>query len=446
METELQNFTAEYTGASQPALRPAQAAGALPATLTLCECSAANLRAYLDANELSTYRIFEASNSFDLNDITRLLPALGETEAVWELPPAQLRGGQVVSNLTFNETNAWEHPSGFLRLFRHEAVIARWFWFSAAHGDGYLWLVAAPSAAAFATLRRAVLQARREANRKTWQVIGEYNAETRPPRVRPDDAQAALVQPPALLERVRREILGFFEPDVAKMYRDIGVPYRRGVLLYGPPGNGKTSLIRWIGASLPAVSALSLRAWQGFDSDDLLNVINQWTAQAPALLVLEDLDWLLQQVNVSTFLNQLDGLSTESAAGGLLLIATTNHPQKLDAAVNNRPGRFDAMIELPPPDASLRERFLRGKLPALADVSIAKAVAISDGLSFAHLQEVLRLSGLRALHAGRTERTAEDVLMAVNDIKDAHEAATRGFPAGKPEVPFGLAALHKAGR
>jgi len=442
MNTELEIFTPDRRSRAAPSLNPAQVAGALPASLTLTECAAAQLRAYLEANELPTYRLFEATN-FDLNDITRLLPALGESEAAWELPPAHVRGGQAVANLTYNETSAWEHPSGFLRLFRHEAVLARWFWVSAHSGDGVLWLVAAPSPAAFASLRRAVLAARRESNRKTWQVIGEYGGETRPPRELDPNSHAALVQPDALLDRIRREVLGFFEPEVAQLYRNLGVPYRRGVLLYGPPGNGKTSLIKWIGASLPHVSALSLRAWQGFDSDDLQNVINQWTAQAPAILVLEDLDWLLQQVNVSTFLNTLDGLMTPATNGGLLLIATTNHPEKLDAAVNNRPGRFDAMIELAPPDDALRERFLREKLPELTGGDLTKAVSLSDGLSFAHLQEVLRLSGLRAIYQGRSQRTAEDVLTSLNDVKDAHESALRGFPADKPEIPFGLGFLHK---
>ena len=75
-------------------------------------------------------------------------------------------------------------------------------------------------------------------------------------------------------------------------------------------------------------------------------------AATPAVLVIEDLDWLLEHTNVSTFLNLIDGVESDGgrAAGGLLLIATTNHPDKLDPAVNNRPGRFDVVVEIPPPD------------------------------------------------------------------------------------------------
>ena len=58
------------------------------------------------------------------------------------------------------------------------------------------------------------------------------------------------------------------------------------------------------------------------------------------------------------------------------------------------------MIELPPPGSDLRERFFRNKLPKVGEL-LCKAVSESDGLSFAHLQETLRLSGLRAIYAGR---------------------------------------------
>jgi SpoVK/Ycf46/Vps4 family AAA+-type ATPase len=67
-------------------------------------------------------------------------------------------------------------------------------------------------------------------------------------------------------------------------------------------------------------------------------VIRRWTRQAPAILIIEDLNWLLEQVNVSTFLNLLDGIDSR-AGNGLLIIATTNHPNELDPAINNRPGR-----------------------------------------------------------------------------------------------------------
>ena len=439
MQTKFQIFSPDRRGKLAASPKPASVSAALPSSLTFSEAAAGQLRTYLDANGLKGYRIFYCAN-FDLADINDLLPALGEADCAWEPVSPQTHGGHTVSFITYDESHAWEFPTGFLRLFRHEAVIGRWYWHGTqGYNDGSLWLVATPSAKSFASLRRAVLNARRESNRRNWQIHGDG---ARPSREMPA-GQESLVLNEALRERVRSELLGFFEPEVAAMYRAMAVPYRRGVLLYGPPGNGKTSLIRWIGASLPQVAAISLRAWPGFDSDDLISVLKQWIAQAPALLVLEDLDWLLEQVNVSTFLNQLDGLATPSNSEGLLLLATTNHPEKLDPAVNNRPGRFDTSIELLPPEAALRERFLKSRLPELSDALAAELVAGSDGLSFAHLQELLRLSGLRAIHGGRSARSAEDLTSSLADVKASHDMATKGFSAMKLDMPFGLSHLHK---
>jgi ATP-dependent 26S proteasome regulatory subunit len=66
----------------------------------------------------------------------------------------------------------------------------------------------------------------------------------------------------------------------------------------------------------------------------------------------------------------------------------------------------------------------------------------TDGLSFAHLQEILRASGLAAIHAGRSRRTGDDLLHAAADAKAANDQANRGFPI-KPDAPFGLARRSK---
>ena len=105
--------------------------------------------------------------------------------------------------------------------------------------------------------------------------------------------------------------------------------------------------------------------------------------------------------------------------------------------MNNRPGRFDVTIELPNPDEALRRAFLDKNLADVPDDVRAKAARKSDGLSFAHLREVLRLSGLLAIEADRADRDADDVVRAVELVRAGHEHAARGFPK-PPELPFGL--------
>jgi SpoVK/Ycf46/Vps4 family AAA+-type ATPase len=184
-----------------------------------------------------------------------------------------------------------------------------------------------------------------------------------------------------------------------------------------------------------------LRPADGFDKGDLAAVFERWVEHAPAMLIIEDLDHALKSMDLAQFLNLVDGIDA-SATGGLLLIATTNHPDDLDPAINARPGRFDVVMEIAPPDAVLRSRFFRQQLPGLDEETLKMAKRESVGLSFSHLHEVVRLSGLMALSEGRGERTARHVREALEVVREAYGAARRGFPM-TAEEPFGLARFRK---
>ena len=113
---------------------------------------------------------------------------------------------------------------------------------------------------------------------------------------------------------------------------------------------------------------------------------------APAILVIEDLTAVIERVNLSTFLNLLDGVDRKTD-GGLMLIASTNHPDKLDAAVSNRPGRFDVAMELPSPDDAQRRVYFGTRLLEVDAATVDAAVEQTREMSFAHLEEIVHLSG-----------------------------------------------------
>ena len=431
---------ADDVSLSPPAAAPARVMGAIPGAVVMTQRCAAALRGYLAENGLHHYRLFSSGDG-DVIDAEQFLESLGEAGAAWQPLPPLVAGGRDLAAMTHDPadgTKVWE--PGVLRLRMHEVVIARWYWVDVNDYSSLrsLRLIAARSADDVQRLRDAVAAQRRAGAQAVWQIVRGYSYEDLPRTPRPSAVD--LLLPDLLRRTVEADIVSFFTAKVEALYRELGVPYRRGVLLHGPPGNGKTSLIRLIGARLPRVPVMILRPDDDFDTGALEEVIRRWTDQAPAILVIEDLNWLMEKVNVSTFLNLLDGIESPPA-GGLLLVATTNHPELLDGALNNRPGRFDVVIEVLPPDKALRRAFLRRHLAGdVTDATIDVLVDRSGGLSFAHLQEILRLSGLHAIHAGRARRDADDLLRAADAVRQMNAEAHRGFPV-KPEMPFGLLAL-----
>ncbi len=112
---------------------------------------------------------------------------------------------------------------------------------------------------------------------------------------------------------------------------------------------------------------------------------------APCVLVLEDLDSLVTQHNRSFFLNEMDGFA---ANGGILTLATTNHPERLDPAIVHRPSRFDRTYHFDLPAVAEREAYIarwnRSAPPAmrLSAATVSRTAEQTEGFSFAYLKEL----------------------------------------------------------
>ncbi len=177
-------------------------------------------------------------------------------------------------------------------------------------------------------------------------------------------------------------------------YSSLGLSWRRGALFIGPPGNGKTHCIRALVKELaiPSLYVQSL-SHQYYESEQLLQMVFDRARELrPCVLVLEDLDALVNQDNQSFFLNQLDGFEKNV---GLVVLATTNHPEKIDAAIINRPSRFDRKYHFGLPSCRQRSEFLkswRGKLSNQVDWSeytVEDLANNTEGFSFAYLKELV---------------------------------------------------------
>jgi transitional endoplasmic reticulum ATPase len=188
------------------------------------------------------------------------------------------------------------------------------------------------------------------------------------------------------------------------LYKSFGKASGGGLLLYGPPGCGKTYLARATAGEVQA-SFLSvgiaeiLDMWLGNSEKNLHQLFELARAQAPCVLFFDEVDALAANRHdlrqsagrtvINQFLEELDGVSASNE--GVLIMAATNAPWHLDPAFR-RPGRFDKITLVTPPDeaarASIIEILLKGK-PLAADVKPAAVAARTAGLSGADLKAVV---------------------------------------------------------
>lgn len=209
-----------------------------------------------------------------------------------------------------------------------------------------------------------------------------------------------LVLPDRILESMNRDIDDFFTSQ--KVYKDLGAAWKRGILLVGPPGNGKTFLLRTIlkrHSDKPALYVKSFQTGRFSTPERGIRAIFEKTRScAPCILIMEDLDSLVSEETRSFLLNEIDGMESND---GIIILATSNHPEKLDNAFTKRPSRFDTKYHLDNPTPSERRKFVNfwfnEKLKGHDLISpevikevdlVEKLVDGSEGWSFAFLKEL----------------------------------------------------------
>lgn len=250
-----------------------------------------------------------------------------------------------------------------------------------------------------------------------------------------------LVLPASLATALQDDVKHFLASRA--LYAEAGATWNRGMLLLGPPGNGKTHAIKALirESRLPCIYVKSFSGRHTDPANAIPQVFERARSLAPCVVVLEDLDALIDDENRSFLLNELDGFAANE---GLLTLASSNHPERLDPSLLHRPSRFDRKYRFELPDAELRRRYLARwseRLPGgVSAEALAKAVELTEGFTFAYLKEVGLSTQMQWASESGARSAAEVLLQVVQGLKEeilATPPSSAAPPARpKPRFPF----------
>jgi ATPase family associated with various cellular activities (AAA) len=263
---------------------------------------------------------------------------------------------------------------------------------------------------------------------------------------RPEVGRDQVILPAAVLGDIEEQVLGVARH--AGRLLASGQHLKRGVLLHGAPGTGKTHTIGYLLGQLPGVTVVVI-------SGTVLELVAEACSVArtlqPSVVVVEDVDLIAEQRGAGPIgahpllfqlLNEMDGLGADLDVTFLL---TTNRPDLLEPALAQRPGRVDHAALLPLPDAAARRRLLRLYQGSL-ELDLADPDAVitrTEGVTASFIKELLRRAALRAAReapaadgtegAGPLRVTDAHLSTALDQLLDTRNQLTRVLLGGQRE-------------
>ena len=249
--------------------------------------------------------------------------------------------------------------------------------------------------------------------------------------VQPSAMREVLVQRPNVkwddiggLQQIKDELAEAIEWPLkhADLFVEADVKPPKGILLYGPPGTGKTMIAKAVAATSEA-NFISIKGpeliskWVGESEKGVREVFRKARQAAPCVVFFDEIDAIAPRRGsegdahvtervISQMLTELDGLEDLK---GVVVIAATNRPDIIDEALL-RPGRFDRMLEVPPPDRDARKQIFQihtKKKPLNSDVKLDKLVEMTDGMTGAEIAAIVNTAAMTAIKEHVTQKSSK---------------------------------------
>jgi hypothetical protein len=237
-----------------------------------------------------------------------------------------------------------------------------------------------------------------------------------------------------LHDRLKQEIQNdfaqfFLSREIYERYR---VPWKRGVLFIGPPGNGKTHTVKALVNQLgrPCLYVKGFKSEYATDQQNMRLVFDRARMTTPCLVVLEDLDSMIDDKSRAFFLNELDGFETNA---GVVVLATTNHPDRLDPALLDRPSRFDRKYYFNLPAEAERSAYIatwNNELQPelrLSEAAAAEVARQTEGFSFAYMKELFLSSMMQWMATSGGVSMGEIMLSQGGQLREQMSASAKAL-------------------